>query len=165
MFTRIAVLALISLGAVAARADTLDKPVTGPKLICLKYSIFSLAAGESISKMSGSPEGISIIVSSPSGDFSISEGEIFAPAKGLKRLVFSNGSMSVYRVSRGGSRYAIYGPTSFSDGKDRLVIWLAGNNLKGRQSDKGVYSRFEVRDPSRLKCEHIFTYSWGFLTE
>jgi len=165
MFTRATVLTLISLGTVAARADTLDKPVIGPKLICFKYSTFSLREGESIGEMSGSPEGMSVTVTSPSGNFSIGESEIFAPAKGLKRLVFSNGSMSVYRVSRGGGRYAIYGPTSFSNGKYRLMIWLTGENLRGRKSDEGVYSRFEIRDPSGLKCEHTFTYSWDFLSE
>jgi len=165
MFTRATVLALMSLGAVAARADTLGKPVTGPKLICFKYSTFSLDEGESIAEMSGSPEGMSINVTSPSGDFSIDEGEIFAPAKGPRRLVLSNGSTSVYRVSGVGGRYAIYGPTSFSNGKDRLVIWLAGKNLKGRKSDQAIFSRFEVRDPSGLKCEHTFTYSWNFLSE
>jgi len=165
MFTRATVLALVSLGTVAARADTLDKPVIGPKLICFKYSTFSLGEGESIAEMSGSPEGMSITVTSPSGDFSIGESEIFASTKRAKHLVLSNGSTSVYRVSGGGGRYAIYGSTSFSNGKDRLVIWLAGKGLKGRKSDKGVYSRFAVRDPSGLKCEHTFTYSWDFLSE
>jgi len=165
MFTRAILLTLISLGAVAARADTLDKPVIGPKLICFKYSTFYLDEGESIAELSGSPEGISVSVTSRSGHFSIGEGEIFAPAKGLKRLVYSNGSTSVYRVRGRGGRYAIYGPTSFSNGKPRLIIWLTGINLRGRKNDKSVYSRFEIRDPSGLKCEHTFTYSWDFLPE
>jgi len=161
VFRQATIAAMFFIGTSVARADPLDKPVTGPKLICFKYSTFILAGGESITDFSGSPEAMSIIVDSPSGEFTIGESEIFAPAKGPKRLVFSNGRTSVYRISDQGDRYAIYGPTSFSAGKDRLVIRLRGQRLNGDRRDEGVFNRFEVRDLTALKCEQIFTYSWG----
>ena len=149
------------MGGVTARAEPLAKPVIGPKLICFKYSTFALADGERVTEFSGSPEAMSITVEGPSGDFIIGESEIFAAAKGAKRLVYSNDRTSVYRVSGRGGRYAIYGPTSFSAGKDRLVLWLSGKNLTGKKSDQAVYDRFTVRDVVGLNCEQTFTYSWG----
>jgi hypothetical protein len=147
--------------AVIARADPLDKPVVGPKLICFKYSTFSLADGERVTEFTGSPEAMSITVERTSGDFTIAESEIFAEPKGPKRLVFSNGRTFVYRVSDHRGRYAIYGPTSFSAGNNRLVIWLSGKSLRGKKSDQTVYGRFMVRNVAGLKCEQTFTYSWG----
>ena len=162
LFKRAAMVAVLFIGSVAARAEPLDKPVIGPKLICFKYSTFALDSGERITEFSGSPEAMSITVDGPSGSYTVGESEIFASAKGSKRLVLSNGRTSVYRVSGHGGRYAIYGPTGFSNGKDRLVIWLTGKSLKGKKSDQAVYDRFEVRDPAGVQCQQTFTYSWGF---
>lgn len=160
MFKRAAIIAALIAGSGVARGEPLDKHVIGPKAICFKYSTFALADGESITDFSGSPEGMSITVNSPSGNFAIAESEIFASAKGAKRLVFSSGRISVYRVSGPAVRYAIYGPTSFSHGQDRLVIWLSGQRLKGKKTDHAVYDRFEIRDPAAVQCQQTFTYSW-----
>lgn len=161
----LAAVATLCIGAGAASAESLKNPVIGPKLICFKYSTFTLNEGERITHSSGSPEGVSITVESPSGDFEVGEGEIYAQPKNARRLVYSKGRTSVYRVSGRRNMYAIYGPTSFSEGKDRLVIWLSGVNLKGGKGDRGVYQRFTVQDTSALGCQHTFTYSWDFLTE
>lgn len=152
-------LALLGYSILPARADPLPKPVIGPKLICFKYSVFRLAAGERITDAAGSPEGIAITLHGPNGEIGIGESEIFAPAKGGKRLVFSAGRTKVYRVARG-RRYAIYGPTYFSEGADRLVLWLSGPGLSGGRRDRDFYSRFDVRNPEGSACEHVFTYSW-----
>jgi len=157
--TAIALLASSTL----ARAEPLAEPVVGPKLICFKYSIFLLGEGEKITDFSGSAEAMAITVEGPSGTFRIGESEIFAPAKGRKRLVVSKGQTSIYRVSSQGGRYAIYGPTGFSNGQDRLIIWLSGDNLRGSSTDRGVLDRFEVRDPASVTCQQTFTYSWDFL--
>ena len=162
MFKIATIVAAIFLAPAAAQAEPLDKPVTGPKLICFKYSTFSLAEGETLTDFSGSPEAMSITVNSSLGQFTISESEIFASEKGSRRLVFSNGLTAIYRVSDRGGRYAIYGPTSFSDGKSRLVIWLSGKGLKGKKSDEAVYDRFAIRNVAGLKCGQTFTYSWSF---
>jgi hypothetical protein len=155
----------ILLGAIAssaAFADPLDKPIMGPKLICFKYSTFMLSEGERISDFSGSPEAMSITVDGLANSYEIDESEIFASPKGKRRLVASNDGTMVYRVSNHGGRYSIFGRTIFSKEKDRLVIWLSGKGLKGKKSDASVYDRFEVRDPASVKCDHTFTYSWGF---
>jgi hypothetical protein len=144
-----------------AFADPLDKAVTGPKLICFKYSTFMLGEDERISDFSGSPEAMSITVDTPTSSYEIGESEIFAPPKGKKRLVASKDGTTVYRVSDHGGRYAIFGRTTFSKDKDRLVIWLSGKGLDGEKSDTSVFDRFEVRDPAGIKCDRTFTYSWG----
>jgi len=162
MFKQVGFLAMLMVGSANANAEPLDKPVSGPKLICFKYSTFFLLEGERITDLSGSAEGISLKVESPSGSFEIDESEIFSPVVGAKRIVASSNKTSVYRVSDGGGRYAIYGPTSFSDGRDRLVIWLSGAALRGNRGDASVYGRFQVRDTAGLGCEHTFTYSWEF---
>lgn len=84
--------------AVSAQAEPLDKPVEGPKLICFKYSTFSLDEGERVTDFSGSLEAISITVESPFGTYAVGESEIFAFPKDGKRLVFSTGRTSVYRM-------------------------------------------------------------------
>jgi hypothetical protein len=162
MFKQISFLAILMIGATAGGAAPLEKPVVGPKLICFKYSTFFLREGERVTDLSGSPEGISIKVESPSGGIEISESEIFAPAKAAQSIVASSNKTSVYRVPSRGGRYAIYGPTSFSDGNDRLVILLSGAGLIGNRNDASVYGRFQVRDTAGLRCEHTFTYSWEF---
>ncbi len=145
----------------AEEADPPEHWVQGPKQICFKYSVFSLAADERIALSSGSPEAMAVKVESPSGNYRIGESEIFAPPRQAKRLVRSDGPTKVYRVAAPHMRYAIYGPTSFSDGQDRLVIWLSGENLRGAKSDHLIFDRFEVRDPATVKCQYGFTYSWN----
>ena len=157
--TAIALSCIASSGAIA---DPLDKPVTGPLLVCFKYSTFMLEEGERISDFSGSPEAMSIMVDGPTSSYEIGESEIFASPKGKKRFVASKDGTAVYRVSDHGGRYAIFGRTTFSKDKDRLVIWLSGKGLDGKKSDASVYNRFEVRDPAGIKCDRTFTYSWGF---
>lgn len=145
----------------SVQAEPSRRPVTGPKLVCFKYSTFELAKGESISPISASPEGISLLVEGPSGRFTIGESEIFAAVKGAKRLVLSKNLTSVYRVRGKNVHYAIYGNTDFSNGKARLVIWLSGETLRGKRSDRAVLKRFTVRDPAEVGCEQTFTYSWA----
>jgi hypothetical protein len=62
LFKRATTAAAFLMVAVIARADPLDKPAVGPKLICFKYSTFSLADGERVTEFSGSPESMSITV-------------------------------------------------------------------------------------------------------
>ena len=145
------------------QAEPLEEPVLGPKLVCFKYSTFLLGEGEKIIEFSGSAEAMSVTVEGAFGTFRIGESEIFAPVEGQKRLVASRGHTKIYRVTSHGGRYAIYGPTSFSDGKDRLLIWLSGDNLKGKGSDRAVLDRFEIRDPASVRCAQTFTYSWDFI--
>ena len=158
-FIAAAIAAAFAGSACPAAAEQLDKPVPGPMLVCFKYSIFRLAAGERVTEVSGSPEAISITVDGPRGRIAIAESEIFAPARGAKRLVLSLGHTKVYRLGRD-RRYAIYGPTDYSPRKDRLVLLLSGPGLAGQASDRDFYDRFDVRDPAGMACGHIFTYSW-----
>jgi hypothetical protein len=153
----------ILIAAAPVRSEPLDEVVTGPQLICFKYSTFSLAEGESITDFSGSMEGMQVTVSSSKGDFTIGESEIFAEPKKKGQRVFSNGKMSIYRIPGPRSGYAIYAPTSFSDGRPVLLLRLSGKKLRGGLNDKAIYSRLEVRDPAGLPCAHAFTYSWDFL--
>lgn len=148
----------------SAIANPLGVPVVGPSLICFKYSTFALIEGEQVTAFSGGPEEMSIEISGPSGNYEVSESEIFAATKASKRRVLSRDETRVYRVSSGNEvRYAIYGPTDFSDGKDHLLIWLSGNALRGTRKDASIYSRFEVKDPATVNCSRTFTYSWEFL--
>jgi hypothetical protein len=156
LFARILIVAALLAGPSAALAEPPEKPITGPKLICFGYSTFILADGERVADFGMGQETIGITVNSPSGAFTIVESDIFATPEGAKRLVFSKGTMSVYSFSNHGVSYAIYGPTSFSGGKDRVVLRISGKNFDGNRS---VLSRFEVRDPAGLMCDHTFTYS------
>jgi hypothetical protein len=145
------------------RAAALDEPVLGPKLVCFKYSTFLLGKGEKIIEYSRSPEAMSVTVEGASGTFKIGESEIFAPVQGQKRLIALREQTKIYRVTSERGRYAIYGPTNNSDGKDQLVIWLSGNGLMGKNKDRTILNRFDIRDPDTVKCEQTFTYSWDFI--
>ena len=153
--------ALVLAAISPARAEPLEKPVSGPKLLCFKYSTFSLLEGERVTDFSGGVEAMSLTIAGPSGVYEVGESEIFAPAKGAHRRVLANGKTSVYRIAGKRLRYSVYGPTSFSDGKDRLVIWLSGSVLKGTIKDAAIYRRFDVRDTDTVTCEYRFTYSSG----
>lgn len=135
-------------------------PVIGPMQICFKYSSFSLLEGERIVGFQGSAESMAIDLEGPTGSFRIGESEIFAdPAHPGRRVSQHNGT-SVYRLRDPDLRYAVYGKTEFSDGRDRLMLWLDGEALDGSRRDARIYDRLIVGDPSALHCKHIFTYSW-----
>jgi hypothetical protein len=142
-------------------AEPLDRPLTGPKWVCFKYSTFFLNDDERVAEFSGSAEGMRIKVESPSGSYEIAESEIFAPVKGGQQLVFSVGKTRVYRIFGRGRGYVIYGPTSFSQGNDQPIIALSGEALRSATSDRSIFDRLEVRDPRTVKCEQTFTYGWG----
>lgn len=165
MIGRVMIAAPLLIAAIPAQGEPLDEPVVGPELICFKYSTFSLAEGESITDFSGSMEGMQVTVSSRRGDFRIGESEIFAELDNLGRPVFSKGEMSIYRLKSPRNGYAVYAPTRSSSGERILLARFSGSRLKGKFSDKAIYSRFEVRDPAGLQCKHTFTYSWDFLTQ
>ena len=154
--------ALWLLSPLAVHAAPLDRPVEGPKRLCFKYSTFDLLPGETVVSFTGGMEGMSLSVDSPAGRYEVAESEIFASPKRLRGKVFSQGDTSVFRGAGRTRRYAIYGKTSYSDGKDRLVIWLSGPALTGGAGDAAIYRRFAVQDPRTVSCEMQFTYAWGF---
>jgi hypothetical protein len=143
------------------RAEALDRPLTGPKWICFKYSTFFLNDGERVADFSGSPEGVRIKVENSSGSYEVGESEIFAPVERRKQLVFSVGKTRVYRIFGRGRGYVIYGPTDFSQGDDRPIIALSGEALRSVTNDRNIFDRLEVRDPRSVKCEQTFTYGWA----
>jgi hypothetical protein len=151
--------------ATGAQAEPLKDPVDGPQLICFKYSTFQLLNGERIVDFSGGMESLSVRVLTPQGQLTIGESEIFAVPEKPRTQIAAWNHTKVYRYSGGADRYAIFGPTSYSEGKERLVIWLSIMTLIGKPNDAAVYRRFEVRDPSGSGCKRGFTYSWEFLTE
>ncbi len=154
--------AMVLAAVSSAKAVPLERPVSGPKLLCFKYSTFSLLEGERVTDFSGGLEAMSLTIEGPSGVYRVDESEIFGPAKGVLRRMSANETTSVYRVIGKRQRYAVYGPTSFSDSKDQLVIWLSGPALTGKIKDAAIYRRFNVRDTDTVKCEQKFTYGWGF---
>jgi hypothetical protein len=153
----IGAIASIALG-ISAQAEPLDQPVVGPKLLCFKYSAFTLRAGERVTEFSGSMEGISIKIKSSAGSYEIAESEIFASPAGGKRLVSLSGKASVYRIVGGEKGYVIYGPTSYSRGEDVPLIWLSGAAVRSIAKARQILGRFDARDPRLLKCEQTFTY-------
>ena len=144
-----------------ASAAPLKTPVVGPQLLCFKYSTFSLLDGERVTDFSGGAEAMTLAIGGPSGAYTVSESGIFA-ARGARRLELSSAKTNVYRFFEGGPRYGVYGPTSFSDGEDRPIIWLSGAALKGTAADAAIFSRVEVRDPKSVKCDQSFSYRWFF---
>jgi hypothetical protein len=142
----------------SAQAKPLDQPVLGPKQLCFKYSVFFLAAGERVTDLSGSMEGVRIKVKGPLGTYEIGESEIFASPSEEKLLVYSRGRTNVHRVLGHSRRYLIDGPTSFSQGKDWPLMWLSGSALQGPKKDFRIFGRIEVRDPKSVKCAQTFTY-------
>jgi hypothetical protein len=153
----IGAIALIAL-ATPAHAEWLGKPVVGPKLLCFKYSVFVLNAGERVIDFSGSMEGMSIRIKSFAGSYEIAESEIFAPLPEKKHLVSVTGKTSVYRIAGQSRRYTIFGPTSFSQGQYAPLIWLSGSALRSPTKARQIFGRVEVRDPRLAKCEQTFTY-------
>lgn len=141
-------------------ADTLRNPVAGPGLLCFKYSTFQLLAGERAVAFSGSPESMEITIDGPSGRYAVAESEIFAPPAHRGRRVARRAGTIVYAIPDDKDHYAIYGRTSFSPGKDRLIVWLSGSVLTGGAQDAAIYTRLTIVDPDRTKCIHTFTYSW-----
>jgi len=163
-----ATLLALSLGAfgclafIRAEADPLEKPVVGPMIVCFKYSAFALAAGERITDFSSSPEGMRIAVDGPRGRFSIVESEIFARLRGGRALVKKDGQISVFKVEGRPRRYAIFGPTKFSNGADSPIVLLEGDALRGDAEAVNLFDRVEIRDPSSEHCGQTFTYGWTF---
>ena len=141
-------------------ADTLSHPVLGPKLLCFKYSTFSLLSGERVTDFSGGLEGMSIQVVGDKGTFDISESEIFRQPKYTGHPVLQQNGTTAYRINGMEPHYDIYGRTSFSNDKDRLMITLSGPSLRGTATDKNIIRRFEIRDPSSAPCQQTFTYSF-----
>ncbi|CAN5328210.1 hypothetical protein BH10PSE1_BH10PSE1_01750 [soil metagenome] len=137
-------------------------PIVGPMQICFKYSSFKLLEGERIVGFQGGMEAMAIDLEGPSGAFRIGESEIFSGPRHQDRRVAQHDDTSVYRVSQPRLRYAIYGKTDFSDGRDRLVIWLDGNALDGSRRDARIYDRLIVGDTTALSCRHTYTYGWDF---
>jgi hypothetical protein len=90
-----------------ARSEALEKPVAGPRLVCFKYSVFSLLAGERITDMTASPEGMLLKVDGPATAYDVGESEIFAGPTSPKKLVLSHDHTTVYRVSGGKPFYAL----------------------------------------------------------
>lgn len=150
-------LTFVALGA-AARAEPLDKPVAGPKLVCFDYSVFSLEAGERIVDFSGSLEAIRIKIEGPFGSYDIGESGNFALQNGRKQLVSSMGQTSVYRIFGPEWRYAIFGPSEFTQGTDKPVLLLAGAALRNGAHARNIFRRFEVRAPRPAECAQAFTY-------
>lgn len=152
---------LLVVGGATAAAMPPSRPVEGPKLLCFKYSTFLITDHERVTDFSGSAEGMSITIEGPTGKYEIGESEIWAEPKRRGQVVSEHNRTIVYQV-KGKRRYAIYGPTDYSPSEDRLVIWLSGKALHGNSKDKGIYRRFDVRNPEGAPCGHRFTYSWDF---
>lgn len=142
------------------RAEAPEKPVAGPMLVCLKHSTFQLAKGERIADVSAGPEMMDVIIQGPTGIYTVEEGEIFAAVQEDRRLVRSSGGTRIYRLAGQGPRYAAYGRTSFSDGHDAPVAWLAGAALNGASGDAAIYRRIQVRNPAKAPCGRRFSYGW-----
>ena len=141
----------------SAQATPLNPPVAGPKLLCFKYSTFSLGAAERVIDFTAGEEGVMILVDGPSGHYEIDESEIFAAPPIAKHLVYSTGEEKIYRIAVE-QRYAIYGSHDFY--KDRPLLWVSGAAVKGTRHDLPILKRFDVRDPREVKCEQKFTYGW-----
>ncbi|HWA92845.1 MAG TPA: hypothetical protein VG889_22630 [Rhizomicrobium sp.] len=139
--------------AAPVEAAPLDPPVMGPKLVCFEYSTFFLKDGERIVDFESSPEAMLAKIESPSARYEIGESGGLAPLKTGKRLVSSSGKTSVFRNFGRERRYEIYGPTSFPH--EGPVLFLS---VKSGTSDRGIYSRIEVRDPKPVECGYRFIY-------
>lgn len=143
-----------------ANAEPLDKPVTGPQLVCFKYSTFKLGKGERITDVSpGGPEDIILLVETPRGGLRVMEGEVWGEPRQEKERILQQGQTTVYRiVIENEPRYAIYGPLAYE--KHKLVIWVSGPALVGNDKDIEIVSRFIIEDTDKVKCRRQFTYSW-----
>jgi hypothetical protein len=113
--------------------------------------------GEEIIRGSGDFEDMQLVIRSPSGNFTIAEGEVWAPVDGEKLLVHSMGETKVFRAPDVAPRYAIYGPGLVGE---KLYIWLSGPALNGTNADAAIYSRFDIRDPRTAECSESYSYSW-----
>lgn len=149
-------------------AEPLGHPVVGPKLICFKYSTFSLLAGERITDFSSSPEAMSVKIQGARDSYTIAESEIFKQLKHTEQPLFQHEGMSVYRIrvpwnqgeDHNGIDYGLYGRTRFSIDKDRLLLLLYGPLIRGGASDARIYERLRVRDVASVACQFHFTYSF-----
>jgi hypothetical protein len=140
--------------------NALEEPVSGPMLICFKYSTFALAKDERITHFTGGMESMSIRVQSPAGAYDIGESEIFATPR-LGPLIYDHDRTRVFRVRSNTGEYAIAGPTAFDGDRDNIILRLEGDAFTGGAGDKRIYRRFTVRDPGGLDCGWTFTYSWN----
>ena len=151
--------ALICASPAVAQGLPLPEPVIGPKLICFKYSSFSLAKGERITHFGGGMESMGLHVQSPRGSYNIGESEIFATPR-LGRLMSDRDGTRVYRLKTNSREYAVAGATDFSDDRDNVIVRLDGDAFTGGQRDERIYRRFKIGDPVRLDCVQTFTYGW-----
>jgi hypothetical protein len=151
--------ALLTVLSATARAEPLDEPAVGPMQVCFKYSAFSLDEGERITFFKGGAEGMSVTIEGPAGAYRVGESEIFATPR-LGRLVSDHDGTRVYRMRGHAREYLVRGVTDFSNGEDTTVVRLESEALTGTSRDGQIYRRFKVTNPSALRCQRTFTYSW-----
>ena len=154
---------LLALGLLQpAAADRLKDPVAGPKLVCFRYSTFTLLQGERVTDFTGGPEGMSIRIAGVAGPYEIDESDNSAGPSGPRQLLLTHGHTSVYQVAGRKRTYTVYTDTGFYEGKEQFLIVLSGQALRGKSKDADIYRRFDVRDPSKVTCDATFTYGWDF---
>ncbi len=127
------------------------------KLICFKYSSFRLAPGEATDGHGAGAEAITVSISGPSGEYEIGESEIFRRDQKGKQVYEGNG-VRVHRMNGDPIAYMAYGKAFGSE--DVPIFMLNGSALSGDERDAAIYSRIAISDPSRLKCDETYNYSW-----
>ncbi len=147
-------------GAVIGTAEQFQRD--GPLAICLESTRIDLDKGHrSYLDYLGIHAG-SVRIVTAQGEIKISEGDIWAILKGMKRL-YDTANGFIDRIGRGRrTRYLIYAPSEYSE---KLVprVWVEGSGIRGTKADRRILDRVTVSKKPPEKCDQRFDYGWDML--
>ena len=143
-------------GLADASENMLEKPVEGPKRICLNYIAFDLNEGERIMSFAAGTETAYLTVERGGSSLDIGESQIYVQPRHRGKLVQQGNGVSIYR--RKGASYRIYGQADFLGPNERYLA-----NISGSAADADLLKSVGMVSADRAGCERSFVYGWEYM--
>lgn len=159
-FARLPVMLVLTLsmtgGFAGASENLLERPIDGPKRICLNYVAFDLKEGEQVVSFSAGTESAYLTVKSAGSSFNVGESQIYVQPRHRGKLVQRTGGASIYRGKK--AKYLIYGQVDFLGAGERYLA-----NISGEEANADLLKRFGMVGIDRTGCEQSFVYGWEYM--
>lgn len=140
---------------------------SGPGTLCLKYSSFTLAPGERVTKRDLGIESMQLEIDGPHGRYTITESELMGGPKDRDRLIQTRQDAHIYALGHGA--YAFRTKLAFSlHGKplaeptDQFYVSIRGTGLERELGARQVLSRAKLGIPAAENCIMRYQYGWEF---
>lgn len=148
------------LAALAAPAGQ-SADVDGPGRVCVKYSMFDVAAGERWQVGMLGIEGAVFTLHRPGGDVAYYESENrVIPARPAKLVLVRSDARFERRREGRTVFYVVWGRTDFSRDHDAAIVVLRSASFRGTAADRKVYERVHITPPDRSQCIRSYLYGW-----